>query len=133
MKSIVEKWIKFAGNDMATAMLLFTHGKKMGFAYQAAVFHCHQAIEKMLKAVLINQDKEGPKIHNLVRLLALTGIKINKKINDSIENISPHYLPPRYPDMEFKSTFPFSYNSKSTERVLSATKKIILCLKKEIM
>ncbi|MEK7680521.1 MAG: HEPN domain-containing protein [Patescibacteria group bacterium] len=132
MKSTVKKWVEFVDNDIKVANLLFKHGQKMGFAYQATVFHCHQAIEKMLKAILTDQGKEAPKIHNLVRLLALTGLNIKSEIKDVVENINPHYLPPRYPDMQFKSAFSFVYNSKSVERIIKATLDTILCLKEEL-
>ncbi len=54
--------------DLAAAKLLHKHGD--GFA-EPVGFHCQQAAEKYLKAVLVAHNLRVPKIHNLVRLIEM--------------------------------------------------------------
>lgn len=68
----------------------------MGHGYQIAIFHCHQAVEKFLKAILNEQGKHIPKIHDLIKLATLTQIEIPKQIIHMIQDLNPHYMPPRY-------------------------------------
>lgn len=125
----IKLWVEYSENDFKTANLLLNNGKKMGFAYQAAVFHCHQAIEKMMKATLLAHKKEIPRVHNLVYLLAQIGLNVPIEIRDMVSDISPHYLPPRYPDLSFDPKFSFAYNEKNTTEIIMQTKRIILWLK----
>lgn len=59
LKETTRKWIDFAKADMEVADELFLYGKKIGSAYFACVFHCHQVIEKLLKAHLVESRKGG--------------------------------------------------------------------------
>jgi len=61
MKKLVEEWMAFADEDLSVAEALSDQTN-------AIAFHCQQAIEKYLKAFLIEYDAPCPKIHNLVRL-----------------------------------------------------------------
>lgn len=53
--TVAEKWIEFVKRDLEAAKILFKNGDKMGFAYQACVFHCHQAVEKLLEKFYLKQ------------------------------------------------------------------------------
>lgn len=71
MKEKVEEWIKFADLEFKSAMKL-SEDKNLT---TMAAFHCQQSVEKYLKAMIEDQDKPVPKIHNLssqVRRLATT-------------------------------------------------------------
>ncbi len=130
MKDITKKWLEFVDGDQKAAWVQFEYGEKRGNSYQIAIFHSHQAVEKMLNAIFGEQGKEIIKIHNLVRLLALTNFTLPVNIRIALEDLNPHYLPPRYPELEFKPGFTFSYSAESVKKVLLATDEIILCLKK---
>ena len=132
MKEITKKWMAFAKADMAAAEVQFQFGEKKGSSYQIAVFHCHQAVEKMLKASLAEQGKEIPKLHNLVRLLALIEFSIPADSTLFVEDLNPHYLPPRYPDLGFHPKFSFTYNRKNVATIIKQTRIIILWLEKNI-
>lgn len=58
MKTSTKKWLNFVEADWQAVNILFANGQKMGSAYYICVFHCHQAIEKTLKALLVEQGKQ---------------------------------------------------------------------------
>lgn len=132
MKATTEKWVEFARADLIAAQLQFTHGEQRGHAYQIAVFHCHQAIEKMIKASLNEQGKEVIRTHDLVRLLELSALPAPAPIAEFIDRLNPHYLPPRYPDLPFQPLFTFTYNRENTEQIINQTNETLLWLEKQL-
>ena len=128
-ENIKNYWLEYADNDLKVARLLFAEGERRGFAYQAVVFHCHQAVEKMLKAKLIDANTMPPRIHDLPALAEKLLIEIPDKIAHEIEELNPHYLHPRYPDIKFLPSFHFSYNKKNVEHILAITEHICHWLK----
>ncbi|MBI2436495.1 MAG: HEPN domain-containing protein [Candidatus Magasanikbacteria bacterium] len=104
----------------------------MSHGYHIAVYHCHQAVEKMLKAVLNEHEKDIPKIHHLVRLLGLTGLEAPPTIAQAIADLNPHYAPIRYPDLGFRPNFIYTYTRKNTEEIIGSAKQIIIWLKTQI-
>ncbi|MBA3945958.1 MAG: HEPN domain-containing protein [Herpetosiphonaceae bacterium] len=69
MNVLTEEWISKAEGDFATS------GRELRARnhpnYDAACFHSQQMAEKYLKAVLQEDGKPVPRIHNLVELLGL--------------------------------------------------------------
>jgi len=59
----LREWLRIAQQDLLAARQLHE-----GRLYQAACFHCQQAVEKVLKAYLRWKDHEAPKIHDLTVL-----------------------------------------------------------------
>lgn len=66
--------VRLADKDYIGARLLTFSGKAM---WPLAAFHSHQALEKYLKALLIQETGEFQQIHNLKKLR-----KLCEKIND---------------------------------------------------
>lgn len=65
--------------------------------FYAAVFWCHQAVEKALKAVVIERTRQLPqRTHNLLELAKAAGLPT--KYHSFIREPSPEYLVSRYPD-----------------------------------
>lgn len=62
----IKEWIRLANHDSDTVDVLI---KEKGHA-DIIIYHIHQAIEKLLKALLIKSNKKIEKIHFLDRLLA---------------------------------------------------------------
>jgi len=91
MKKLVEEWMTFADEDLSVA-------EELSHQTNAIAFHCQQAIEKYLKAFLIENDVPLPKIHNLVRLNEMV-----KEIRDlgidekKLVVINTIYFDTRYP------------------------------------
>ena len=132
MNTLFSYWKEYAENDWKVARLLFKDGDRKGFAYQACVFHCHQTIEKMMKAILVSKNIMPPKIHDLVSLSTKLGIDIPEEIQICLDRINPHYMRPRYPDLKFAPGFHFTYNKRNTEKILIQAEQILVWLKKQL-
>ena len=65
MREIVREWVNKGESDFIAAKTL---ALQKGLEDQTG-FHCQQAIEKWLKAYLINQGEEVRKIHDLTALV----------------------------------------------------------------
>ena len=87
-----EKWWEYAENDLDTARVLFRAER-----WDAASFHAQQAVEKGLKALLV-QALGGlpPRVHDLVRLGELVGVP--EEVLSELDDLSRAYVVTRYPD-----------------------------------
>lgn len=133
MKPIIQKWLDYATADIGAAEILFNSGEKLGSAYQICIVHCHQAIEKILKAHLIKQGKPVIKIHDLVRFEEMTGLILPPELHQFIRDLNPHYQIARYPDFPFVSKFVFSYKKSSAKEILEKSKKLFVWLKEKLV
>ena len=68
MLEIVREWVERGDSDFKAAKLL---AQQKGLENQAG-FHCQQAIEKLLKALLQDNNIKFTKIHDLAELLRLS-------------------------------------------------------------
>ena len=96
MKQKTKTWVTLAQNDLSLAKDLLN---KKGRAYYSAHF-CHQAIEKMLKAVISEKtDKIPLPTHNFKILLDQSGLQnIPEKTKEFIFSMTPHYIGTKYPE-----------------------------------
>ena len=72
MDDKVQYWIDLAEDDLSTAQILINNNKLLH-----AAFHCHQTVEKAIKAVIARDCVKGdmpPKIHHLMRLASEASI-----------------------------------------------------------
>ncbi len=69
MRKTINEWLKKAQGDYLSAEYLLS--VENDTVYDAVVFHSQQAIEKLIKAVLIKMDVRPPKIHDLIELCDL--------------------------------------------------------------
>ncbi len=69
MKPATKAWLKKAEGDVHTASREFRARKRPN--YDAACFHAQQAIEKYLKALLIENGRSFPKTHDLIEISKL--------------------------------------------------------------
>lgn len=125
MKKTTERWVEFAKRDLKDAEILFSQK-----SYPGASWHCHQAIEKLLKAIIIEQGKRPRKIHDLIELLKETGIKLPEELMNFIEELDLFYLPPRYPDIyeQMKRI----YRPKNIQRIFKLTQTLFLWLRNHL-
>lgn len=117
-----KKWFEFAKGDLRDAGILF---KKK--SYRGCSWHCHQSIEKFLKAIIIEKGKRPRKIHDLVELLKDAKIKLPEDLMSFVEELDLYYLPPRYPDLYEQMKKKYRY--KNIQRVLKLTKSLFLWLR----
>lgn len=116
-KAVIKQWLNFAKQDLRDAEILFD--KK---SYKGCIYHCHQATEKHLKALLISRNKKVRKTHDLADLLKGSEIKYTVEILQFIHQLNPYYDPIRYPDVALD--FPLKYDRKTAEEILKSTKEI---------
>lgn len=65
---LVRQWIGKGDIDYRTAERLLRDDDPIR---EAVAFHCQQAVEKYLKAVLVSRQVEFPKTHSIAQLLDL--------------------------------------------------------------
>ena len=66
---VIREWVQKAENDLTAAAQILKLGKHC--PTDTVCFHAQQCVEKYVKAVLINHERDFPKTHNLRVLLAL--------------------------------------------------------------
>jgi HEPN domain-containing protein len=91
-----EVWLRFAQDDLAAAEQLF----KSGGPWNMVCFHAQQGVEKLLKGVLLSRQRSVPRLHSLVKLLALCAAYDGKlaDLRRGCEELDGYYIPTRYPD-----------------------------------
>jgi len=92
-------WHQGAKDALEMAKLGFENGK-----YALALFHCHLAIEKALKAAYIQQkEKEPLKSHDLLLLAESIDWDWQENEKDELDDLSGYSTAARYDDVEWTS------------------------------
>jgi len=92
----IDFWRAGAEEDFAAAESLLEKGH-----LRHCLFFAHLAIEKMLKAHVTRQTKDvPPRIHNLVRLTEIAGLKLELEQENFLRVFGVYQLEGRYPDSE---------------------------------
>jgi len=95
MKKLVEDWIALADKDLYAAEIMLKENYSLT---NIVTFHCQQAIEKYLKAFIIENDIPLIRTHDLIKLNGM--IKEFKDLEINEENlivINEVYIDSRYP------------------------------------
>lgn len=94
---IFKEWINKADHDLDSAKLIYLH---LPDYFDTIAFHCQQAVEKYLKAMLVFFDIEFQRTHNLVYLLDLlsTKLEIQEDHYDKTLLLNGLGVQIRYPD-----------------------------------
>jgi len=111
--------------DVESAKDLFKSGH-----YDWSLFIWHLAIEKVLKAKIISQNKEIIYTHNLVRLVKLTDLALSRQIEDELTEVTTYNIEARYDD--FKLSFYKKATDKYTRKWVKICEKIYKRIKKSI-
>lgn len=88
-----KQWLDFAMDDLDSAEIMFKAGK-----YNMVCFFSHQAVEKALKAFLVSQKHNPPRIHNLIDLVNLC-TQYDKSFESFLSKaqvLNQFYIPTRY-------------------------------------
>lgn len=90
-------WIDKADHDLGSAKLIYLHFPEY---FDTIAFHCQQAVEKYLKAVILFHNIEFLRSHNLVYLLELLSrvIEIDEITFDKAILLNGFSVQIRYPD-----------------------------------
>ncbi len=93
-KQDILRWIKLSDYDIETARAMRKAGR-----YLYVLFCCQQAVEKRLKAAVINITEEfPPKTHDLIRLIELARIGLTDKQQLFLRKLTTYYIETRYPE-----------------------------------
>ncbi|MDI3535237.1 MAG: hypothetical protein PWQ82_1602 [Thermosediminibacterales bacterium] len=127
MRQEVKDWLESSEYDFETANTMFTTGR-----YNYCIFMCHQAVEKLIKALIIQLNKNfPPKTHNLHTLLKFVDSNPEKDIETIILKLNPHYMVSRYPDAAGGPSHKM-YNDEIAKEFLEDTKKVLKWLKQKM-
>lgn len=91
-----EEWLEFAAMDLDSAQFLL--GMRP-VPVEIICYHCEQAAEKLLKAVLVAADVEPPKTHDLIQLCKKC-TELDEEyetLADACIELSPYGVQVRYP------------------------------------
>lgn len=118
MKEETRVWITQAKEHFDDAQYLYD-----GSRYSMAVYCCHQALEKILKAYLVEfKQTLPPKIHKLDILAQQAELDISSEWIADLAEITRHYWRVRYPDFR-----KYVYTSKiAVDPTMTKTKEIYL-------
>jgi HEPN domain-containing protein len=108
----VGAWLEYAEADRRSAR----HAMQAA-DFRDVAFHCQQAAEKALKALIVHQTAERPPyIHNLRELLSLlSDFAPPSSVVEAILALNPHYRATRYPGIADDLDF---YGVENAERLL---------------
>ena len=96
LRELVRQWLDKAAADFDAAKQLSTQG---GRFREIVAFHCQQAVEKYLKALLVRRQIEFPKTHDIAKLLdrvATVDAGIAESLRDA-DALTPFGVETRYP------------------------------------
>lgn len=125
MRKEIENWWLQAKEDFDSSKINFNAKK-----YYVSVFLCQQAVEKGLKAFILNKEKimsfEG---HSLIYLGKTA--KVPESFFPGLKKLSPHYLLTRYPDISEDVPYEI-YDKTQAEEFLKFTEEVLTWIKKHL-
>ena len=121
MKEETQPWLLQAEEHYQDAFYLYE-----GSRYSLAVYSCHQALEKILKAAVVEfANQLPPKSHNLDALAKESSLEFPPGWHEDLAEITRHFWRVRYPDFQ-----KYVYTSKEkAEPTVSKTREIYLWIK----
>lgn len=94
MKQITREWINSSKSDLELVKKVIADENLT----HLAAFHCQQALEKGLKAILEEFSNEVPKIHNIATLLSRVTLYIKLDYDYTlVKTLDQLYIEARYP------------------------------------
>lgn len=88
-------WFDLAQEDEQAAKILWENHR-----YGLAVFLYQQAVEKIIKAYIVEfKNQAPPKTHRIEVLVSEAGLDLVEIKNPAIEELSKAYIRVRYPDL----------------------------------
>lgn len=96
-RSLVQEWLTIAYLDLDTARLL---GKGPHTVYETAIYHCQQAVEKVVKGFLVFHGQRFTKTHNLLALTQLAEVvePLFSTWHNNANELTPYAVEIRYPE-----------------------------------
>jgi len=118
MDEDIAYWLKLAQLDLDSARKSLDGG-----SFLHCLFGCQQALEKRIKALVVEATGQPPpRMHNLVRLAALAGLNLGPQQEDLLGRLSLEYVEMRYP--EEIATINELNNQQTAEEHLQQTEEL---------
>jgi HEPN domain-containing protein len=118
IKNQIKYWQESAAESYGVMLVL-----KKGGKYPECLFFGHLVLEKILKAFVVLQTKQdAPKIHNLARLVELSGLELDKDTKEYLLVANSFNIRARYDD--YKKSFYKVCTKEYTENNLEKITKI---------
>lgn len=119
MKEETNKWWQSALLDIDSAK------KNLKIQiYHVSTFLSQQAVEKGLKALLIERTNEFPKTHDLPKLSTM--LDAPDRITKLCETITPMYTATRYPDVGMQ------FNKNEVKEIIKHVEEVLKWIKKQL-
>lgn len=127
LKEIEKYWIESSQDAFDIAKTLFENNK---FVY--SMFFLHLSIEKMLKALFVNQNQsESPFGHNLQNIASkIKNINFDKNTMELFTQITTFNIAGRYDD--YKKSFYYICNLEFATNYLTKGKELLEWLKSQL-
>ncbi len=123
MRSETKLWLMLAEDDYKNAILLWENRR-----YGATVFFCQQAVEKLLKAYIVERKKKLPlKTHRIEILIKEAGLDIEEIKSPDVTELSKAYIRVRYPDLSRQ----YYRRRERVEPLVSIAKDVYLWIKRK--
>lgn len=95
MRPETKLWLTLADEDYQNAQLLWKNHR-----YGATVFFSQQAVEKILKAYIVEFQKTlPPKTHRIEMLIQAANLDVSEIGSPNVDELSKAYVRVRYPDL----------------------------------
>lgn len=126
MKDETKNWLEYANENLLSAQLL------AGRLFNPCLQNVQQAVEKVLKALLVESDIKFLKTHSITELVGLL-VKNGKSINitqDDCELLDSIYLPSKYP---LGGVLPdFEPDEKTCQKCLEIAERVFNSVEKHL-
>ena len=118
---LVRAWVSKAQSDLGTARKL---GNGPDAYLDTAIYHCQQAAEKAIKALLVQNDLRFEKTHDLEVLIARATpvAPALAKLLDQADRLTPYAVAYRYPGVELVPS------GEEFAAALTAAEEIVACV-----
>ena len=94
MSEDVKRWLELAKYDLGTAEAMYASGR-----YLYVLFCCQQAIEKLLKARIVERTGEfPPRTHDLTKLSQSVALSLTEGQDGFLRSLTKYYIGTRYPE-----------------------------------
>ncbi len=125
MRKEIENWWKQGNNDLEKAAVLYRSKN-----YDGTAFYCQQAVEKTLKALILEKTREtNVEGHSLIYLGKMA--KIPEEYFSGLKKLSPQYFIARYPDLTEEVPYEL-YDENNAKEFLNIAQEVIKWIEKRL-
>lgn len=127
MDKDVKYWVDLSSYDLRTASAMLKTGR-----YLYVLFMCQQAVEKLLKGLVVKRTRAfPPKTHDLERLATLCSLALTPAQAELLRGLTAYYIETRYPENTRKIAR--ETGKEKSRNYLRQTREIMTWLRQELV